>query len=299
MPNATPHSPRTGPPEAWRLGDGAPPTGSFVTLVPGTDAPLLALVLPATLKGPAREEVARRQVRDRLGAGFDLRPLGGEGWTRAAVALRSAVLRWRGSLGTAAPRCRAILPDYLMLPAAPGLWSVASDRDGIAARLGPGDGFSAEPGLGLRMLAQALAEARTAGTMPRAVLRIGADAAADALFDGVPLAHAAAELPQGMVPLVLGHGELSADFARDPRADAAGIEARLRRALWPAVLVLLGALGWAAAQGLATRQDRARAVAVAAETLAAVRRDLLPDGPILDLRVQVTREIDRRRGARG
>src|SRR5690606_26775771 len=37
--------------------------------------------------------------------------------------------------------------------------------------------------------------------------------------------------------------------------------------------------------------------AVQAETLAAVRRDLLPSGPILDLEVQVMREIERRRAA--
>ncbi|MCB1389288.1 MAG: hypothetical protein KDK12_09165, partial [Rhodobacteraceae bacterium] len=33
---------------------------------------------------------------------------------------------------------------------------------------------------------------------------------------------------------------------------------------------------------------------IGAETLAAVRRDILPSGPILDLEVQVLREIDRR-----
>ena len=86
----------------WRIGDGAPPAGPFVALAPGADAPLLTLTLPATLKGPAREDVARRQIRDRLGPGLDLRPLGAEGWTRAAVAHRADVLRWRGALGTAA-----------------------------------------------------------------------------------------------------------------------------------------------------------------------------------------------------
>ena len=48
----------------WRLGEGAPPAGAFVALVPGDDAPLIALTLPAALAGAARLEVARRQVHD-------------------------------------------------------------------------------------------------------------------------------------------------------------------------------------------------------------------------------------------
>ncbi|HPD92500.1 MAG: hypothetical protein H6900_06130 [Rhodobacter sp.] len=273
----------------WRIGDGAPPAGPFVALAPGADAPLLTLTLPATLKGPAREDVARRQIRDRLGPGLDLRPLGAEGWTRAAVAHRADVLRWRGALGTAAARCRGILPDYLALPTAPGLWSVQAGRDGLVVRLGPEDGFTAEPDLARQMLRQALA-----GPGPAAVLRLGADAALDALFDGLAQATDPAELPAGIVPRPLAAADLAVDFARDPHADAAGIETRLRRALWPAALVVLGALGWAGSQAVTIRDDRAQAAAIRSETLSAVRRDLLPAGPILDLQVQVTREIDRR-----
>ena len=277
---------RAAPPATWRLGEGAPPAGAFIALVPGADAPLIALSLPATLKGVAREDVARRQAQDRLGAGLELRPArltGADDWTRVAVAERAAVLRWRAALGAAAARCRGLVPDYLALPAAPGLWSVEMRPDGVTARLGPGDGFSAEPALAVQMLTLALSEARATGTLPGAVLLTGAVAPAlEALLDGLTLVRAASDLPAAITPLVLGHGEESVDFARDPRADAAGIETRLRRLMWPAGLVLLGALGWAGAQGLALRADRAAAGAVQAETLAAVRRDLLPSGPILD-----------------
>ncbi len=288
-------------PALWRLGDGAPPAGPFIGLLPGAEVPLVALSLPAALKGTAREDVARRQAQDRLGAGLDIRParLGGaEDWGRVAVADRVMVLRWRAALGAAAPRCRGLMPDYLALPAAPGLWTIEAGREGLVARLGPADGFSAESALGVRMLTLALAEARATGQVPRAVLLTGEAAPGiEPLFDNVPVARSAGALPETLVPELLAHGETALDFARDPRADAAGIEARLRRMLWPAVLVLLGALGWAVAQGQAIRADRAQASATAAETLAAVRRDILPTGPILDLEVQVQRAIERRRAA--
>jgi len=289
-------------PATWRIGDGTPPAGPFVALVPGAEAPLIALSLPATLKGAAREDVARRQAVDRLGAGLDVRPaqLGAEDWSRVAVAERAQVLRWRGALGAAAARCRGLVPDYLGLPAAPGLWVVAANRDGVLARLGPGDGFAAEHALARRMLTLALTEARAAGSLPRAVLLTGEAGSAFAdLFDGLVLVRRAEDLPEALAPRVLGLGEALVDFARDPRADAEGVEARLRRLAWPVLLVLLGALGWAGAQGLAISRDRTAAAAVEAETLAAVRRDLLPSGPILDLQVQVQREIERRQAAAG
>lgn len=296
MPADAPEALRRPPdaPALWRLGEGAPPPGPFLALVPGAAAPLIALSLPATLKGPARAEVARRQVQDRLGPGLDLRPApltGREGWTRVAVADRGAVLRWRGALGAAAPRCRGLIPDYLALPAAPGLWTIEAGVAEVRARLGPGDGFSAETALARQMLALALSEARGTGAMPRSVLLTGPGAAALApLFEGVPLVGDPAGLPLSL----LGYGEAGVDFARDAQADAQTLARGLRRALLPVALVLAGALGWAGAQVLAIRADRAAAAAQEAETLAAVRRDLLPTGPILDLHLQVDREIARR-----
>ncbi|MCA0203879.1 MAG: hypothetical protein LCH92_06020 [Proteobacteria bacterium] len=288
-------------PATWRIGDGAPPAGPFVALVPGAEAPLIALTLPAALKGVAREDVARRQALDRMGPGLDVRPArleGVEDWARVAVAERTQVLRWRGALGPAVARCRGLVPDYLALPAAPGLWVVEADRDGVVARLGPADGFAAEHALALRMLTLALAEARAGGALPRAVLLTGETAPAFApLFEGMSLVSRAGDLPAALTPRVMALGEAAVDFARDPRADAEGVEARIRRLIWPALLVVLGALGWVGAQGLGIARDRAEAAAVQAETLAAVRRDLLPSGPILDLEVQVMREIERRRSA--
>ncbi|PWE27778.1 hypothetical protein C4N9_15190 [Pararhodobacter marinus] len=295
---------RASVPALWRMGtDTPPPAGAFVALVPGADAPLIALSLPATLKGAAREDVARRQAQDRLGGGLDVRParLGrAEDWSRVAVAERAAVLRWRAAIGAAMPRCRAVLPDFLALPAAPGLWTVEADRDGVRARLGPGDGFSAEHALAGRMLTLALSEARAAGNAPRAVLLTGETSGAFAdLFDGIDILRDASDLPADRAPAILGHDELAVDFLRDPQADADQIETRLRRVVWPAALVVIGALSWAGAQALAMRNDRVEALALQDRTLEAVRRDILPSGPILDLELQVMQAIERRRNAGG
>jgi len=292
---------RKSAPAVWRLGEGAPPAGPFVALVPGGDAPLLAVTLPASLKGPAREDVARRQVLDRLGlpaAALDIRAarLGGaEGWTRALVVERSAVLRWRAVLGAAAARCRALLPDYLALPAGAGVWTVAADAEGLRVRMGPGDGFSAEAELGVTMLAAAVAQARSANALPRVVLVTGDMAGLVGALEGLTVLRDGAPLPEGLTVAAFAHGELTLDLARDPRADAAVFERRLRRVALPLALVVLGALGWGGAVALGARHDLQAAAAIEAQTLAAARRDILPAGPIVDLRVQIAREIERRR----
>lgn len=296
---------RRAPLPQWHVGAGAPlPSGPFIALVPGAEAPLIALSLPAALRGVAREDVAHRQALDRLGlaaGAVDIRPARldqGDGWSHVAVAARASVLRWRAALGAGAGRCRGLVPDYLALPSAPGLWTLAHDGDMIRARLGPQDGFSAEPALAEAMLARALQQAGASHTLPRAVLWTGPRVAAiEALLAGVRLVDKAADLPEALRPQRFAPGAVALDFSRDPRADAAAIEARLRRALWPVLLVALGAAGWTGAALLELRHDRVTSADILAQTEAAARRDLLGAVPLLDLRVQVTREIERRRGA--
>jgi len=285
----------------WRIGQGAPPSGAFIALAPGAGAPLISLALPGSLKGSAREDVARRQAQDRLGAGgaaLDIRPahLGQtDGWSRVAVADRADVLRWRSALGPGAARCRGILPDYLGLPTAPGLWTIAVDGDALRLRLGPQDGFSAEADLAAAQIALALEQARATNSLPRAVLCLGAlPEPVAALLADLTIASDPADLPAALTPKVLAHGEAALDFARDPRADAANVEAQVRRMIWPLVLLLAGALGWGGATAITTRLDLDAAATLEAETLASARRDLLGPGPILDLRVQVARALARR-----
>jgi len=288
------------------LGAGRPlPGRPFVALVPGAEAPLLALDLPAGLRGAAREAVARRALADRLDrdpATLDLAParLAGaaENWSALLLAAPGAAARWRAEVAPAGRRCLAVLPDYLALPAAPGLWTVAAGAGAVAVRLGPGDGFAAEPELAARALALAFA----AGPAPAAVLRLGpAEAAVDAVLalqPGLAIALSPRALPAGPAPpRILAHGERALDLRRDPAAEVATLAAGLRRQGAALVVALLGLAAWAAAEEVATRRDLARAAARRAEVVDLVRRDFIPAGPILDVTLQVTRELDRRRAA--
>jgi len=295
-------------PRVWRLGQAdMPSSGEFVALVPGAEAPLLSVNLPATLKGSAREGVALRQLRDRLGSGADTlefrpAPLAAhdERWSRVLAADRMAVSRWRSQASGARGRCRAILPDFLALPTAPGLWTLQTEPGAndmqVQARLGPQDGFSAEAPLAVLLLAQALERAKAQGVAPSAILRLGPpEAALDGVLDGLAVYHSSAALPAGLPPpRIMAHGEMALDLGRDLRATADAAQARLLALRWPVALAVIGIITWAIGLEYQTRREIALAEAIGAANIAAVRRDFLPTGPLLDIPVQVTRELERR-----
>ena len=127
-----------------------------IGLVSGAEVPLLPVALPDALQGYAREQVAQRQVCDSLGAkaeAVEIRPFTGSGlkrnWNRAIVADPDSLKRWREIAGAGG---RAVLPDYLALPAADGIWVVSGSDGMLQARLGPHDGFSATPAVATQLL---------------------------------------------------------------------------------------------------------------------------------------------------
>ncbi|SLN47041.1 GspL periplasmic domain protein [Roseovarius gaetbuli] len=284
---------------------GALPTHPFVALVPGTAAPLVRLDLPEALKGQARDRVAARQLRDAYGgsdAGLDLRParLAGtrDGWSRVLVADIAERQDWARAVAPAGALCRAVLPDYLALPAAPDLWVIEACGDHIRARLGPEDGFSGEADLALTLLEKAAALAP-----PRAVLRLGAAAPEiDAYLDAqnLTICGAASELAAHGVtdPQVFGHGEFALDLARDPGAERAEMRRRLRQLRLPAGLAVLGLVGWVAATVMETRELRDQSLAYRQNAERILRDVMIPTGPILDIRTQVTQRLERARTAR-
>lgn len=288
----------------YSLGEGPAPDLRHVALVPGADVPLLALDLPAQLRGTAREDVARRQLRDRIGAQGDaveMRPFfapgSAETWQRALVADAAHLAEWRDQAG---PGCRAILPDYLALMAAPGLWCLQGANGAVQARLGLEDGFSADPGLARLMLARALADPDLA--RPRALLLLGPDvewAAPLAAAQDIAVIRSAEEaqalgLPR---PEPLAHGEIGFDLRTDPQAARAQLRAKVLPWRWPLLFGLVAAGLWGGAQILATQAlDRERAARDAA-TLALVRDHFVPSGPVLDIRTQVTQALTARQDA--
>lgn len=279
--------------------DAALPVNGFVATVPGTLAPLVPLDLPGALRGAARARVARRQLRDAYGgadSGIDARParLGdaSERWQAVLVVATQTRLDWARKAAAAGPLCRAILPDYLALPAARDLWVIEAAGPLIRARLGLEDGFSAEPDLALALLQGSAAKAP-----PRAVLRLGALAPElDAWLaeEGLPVCLDPAGLAvHGIAPPQrFAHGEFALDLARDPDAERAGMRRVLRQVGIAAGLGLAGLTGWIAAALLETSDLRAQGLAYRQNSERILREVVIPTGPILDIRAQVSRLIE-------
>lgn len=285
-------------------GETPPPGVPFVASVPGTAAPLVPLDLPAALKGQARDRVARRQLRDAYGggeAGLDIRParLGPspDRWTRLLITDAETRRDWLRALAGFAPLCRAVLPDYLTLPAAPDLWVIETTETGILTRLGPEDGFAAEPDLALALLQEA-----ARATPPRAILRHGpAQPAIDAFLaaQGLPVCTDPAELAAHSIapPTRFSHGELALDLARDPGAERAEMRRTLSRLRLPIILAVLGLVSWTAAAMIETRALAAQSLAYRQNAERILRQVMIPTGPILDIRSQVSQRMDRARNA--
>lgn len=268
-----------------------------IALVPGAQVAVLPLDLPHGLRGEAREQVARRQLRDLIGLGPDavqLRPFhdlgNGDAWTRVLVVSPQDIAGWCAQAGE---DCRAVLPDYLGLPTAPDVWTVTGTDAGIIARLGPQDGFSATPPVALALITTALAEANP---KPRAILRLG---------PALPHIEALAEDagievqtdPKHAGAQSLAHGELAFDLRRDPQAARARLRARVLPWRWPALAALLAAGIWATTQVLVIQRLTRQHDDLKAATMVLVRGHFLPSGPVLDIRTQVARVLADHRAA--
>lgn len=281
-------------PQVVALGAASTPGAREVVAVPGADAALIALDLPEGLKGQNREDVARRQLRDSFGIdpqAVDIRPFHGPaeagGWQRLMVVDAALIEDWRARSAGA----QAVLPDYLTLPTAEGLWTVGpgAAADSIALRLGPGDGFAAATALAPVLLARALAEAKAAGAAaPRALLRLG-----DALpeIEAVAAAHGLEVITQDAQARALAGGELAFDLRRDPQLARARLAGRVLPWRWPVLLGLVAAGVWAAAQMVVTERITQETRSLRAQTTALVQERFTGGAPVLDVRAQVAQAL--------
>lgn len=284
-------------------GRSALPKRRQVALVPGQDVPLLSLDLPQKLRGQAREQVARRQLQDRVGLNDDaieMRPFQlsrDAGWSKVLIADVARMADWRTAAGT---KCKAVLPDYLALPTSEGLWSMTATAQAVSVRLGPMDGFAANEDVALVMLDEAL----TGETpKPRAVLRLGDSLVnIEALLKthGIPVATSVADLATLDVepPKVLGYGELTLDLRRDPHLARTRMRRQVLPWRWPLLIGAIAAGLWGSAQNLETRRilDATRTIRV--ETQDLVKTHFVTSGPVLDIRTQVSRALaDQRQAA--
>lgn len=267
-----------------RPGDGTP-RGPFILAVPGVESPIMDVTLPEGVHGEARRRIARQQIADRIGVppdGIVVCPFdaaGGAAWTRVIVMDAQTLERWSAEAGKA---CRAVVPDYLLLPAEPERLSVDL-RDGcVVARIGDADGFSAPVGVAARIMARALAplELRSAlvgHNVPGEVV---------AVIEGAGL-----DVRQGadVFPANLYQAEAPCDL----RQAVAASGAPEGFGLWAtaAALALLAFAVWAASVFMETRAIERQRLALAAETESVLRQGLVPSGPLLDVRTQVSRRL--------
>ncbi len=264
------------------------------------DVPLVALDLPAGLRGAAREQVARRQLPDRFGLPaneIQMRPFVPTGhvdtWSRALIADPRLLEQWK------ALQCGAVLPDYLALPCAPDIWSVDQDDTGaILGRLGPQDGFSALPQLALRMLEQAYV---SSARPPRALylLQDLPEVEAWARTHELPCTRKIGDLNSLKLsePKTLAYGELSCDLRQDPQAARARLGGTLLPWRWPLLAGSLAALLFAAVQIVQTRQMQTETDAINVQIRQEVTQAFPTLGPVLDIRVQVARALAQQRAS--
>jgi general secretion pathway protein L len=278
------------------LGAGAL-TGRQIGLVPGAEVPLLPVDLPGALRGHAREQVADRQMRDALAGGEDLievRPFHGPGnerrWRRVFVVDRARMAEWRAQAGRDG---RAVLPDYLALPAAEDVWTLTVAGGMVLARLGVEDGFAAPTDMALHLLAEAL---RMADSPPRAVFAPNEiPAVIETMFTNhdIPVASSETALRElGLEPPKgLAHGELAFDLRQDPRAARQRLVRNVLPWRWPLLAGLVAVGLWAGAQMIAIHGLEEQTRERRAATLQVVREVFVPAGPILDVRTQVSRAL--------
>ena len=281
-----------------RLGLGPVGRGDVV-LVPGTDVPVMRFSLPDKVRGYTRKQIAQRQLRDQMGIAaksVDVRPLtlGGSGsdWTNALVADRALVARWSDQAGR---RAAAVIPDYLSLPYAPGVWTIAAGADHIVSRLDLADGFAAETELALLQLLQQFQD-----RAPKAIYLTGtpSDAVVSAIraFEVPVFGEAADAQKHGLAqPSAFAHNEISADLRSDPEAERQALQKTLSAWVLPVVLGLVAIAVWTATIMLETRALREQFDTTRRSTEELLRHSFVPAGPILDVRAQVTRAMDSRR----
>ena len=287
------------PDATWAAGAGFVPlsrasealTARQIALVPGADVALLRLDLPKGLRGQNREQVARRQLRDKIGMDADtleMRPFHlprqADRWNHILVADTARVAAWRTGVTA---NCLAVLPDYLALPTAEGVWTVGPGEQGLALRLGPLDGFGASADLAPTLLRRALSEAETP---PKALLRLGPalpEIEAIAAEHSIPVRADAAELKAEM----LAHGELAFDLRRDPQMARARLARRVLPWRWPVLLGVVAAVVWAGAQIIVTNRIADETVQLRLQTSALVQEHFVTSGPVLDVRVQVSQAL--------
>jgi general secretion pathway protein L len=271
-----------------------------VAIVSGTRIVCIAFPAPKRLRGGALERVAFHALQDRLASPMTdtvrvaVRETPGD-TALAFVAAADEVSAWLSEAKAAGWQPAALLPDWLALPWCAGLWSLHAAGDMIIARTGRLTGFTAETPLATAILGRRLAEAA-----PRAVLLTG-DATATATLKGL-LADKAVPLhtdPAGPGAHRFAAQEAAASLGGHATSPLATMATATRPWAAPAALALVAFTAWCTTALLDIRRDLEVAESHAAQATAAFRAIHGNGVPIVDMRLQTARHLDRLRAGHG
>ncbi|MEL7116732.1 MAG: type II secretion system protein GspL [Pseudomonadota bacterium] len=275
----------------WNLGEGAPPGGAHVALVPGASAPVLPIELPPTLSGAAREQVAERQLIEQLSlapATFEMHPLqpkSAKSWSHVVVLDSERAKQWRGATTRATT---ALLPDYMALPTADGLWAIVVDADTVSVRIGADEGLSGERDLVEAQLSRA--------APPDVILRLGdADQELDDFLLGfdADIVTDPAELKKAGITVVRWADSVGGlNLLAPPSASVDRLRAGLKRWRMAAVAAAVAAIAWMGSTWAEMQAAETRAALAEQRIEGLVREHFVPSGPILDVRAQVTAAVE-------
>ena len=173
----------------------------------------------------------------------------------------------------------AITPDYLLLPWAPGTISVAATQRRLSVRSGRYEGFASEEGLALALIDDALAD----GTIQRLALSGDCQNLHTLCARHGVAVDQAASIPAPPEPVI--------NLATGPFRTEQGLGAGLRRWMIPGMLVLAGFAAFVASETVRGNRAAEALKKIDAQIEQAVRADLVPTGPLLDVKRQTERAL--------
>ena len=280
-----------------------PRTQRVMMLVPGDQAIVLDFEIPTRVRRAAAGRIAFHAIQDLVGADMgdihfvrlprDRRAAENKG--RAIVTSRACMEAWHGRARAAGVRLAGILPDFLALPWTPGSWTVGVEPGRILVRSDRIDGFAAEPELGIAILERRLDRAPAS---PERIRLLGEEGGSEDTLAAVLAWLGEADMTVQREPRPWAaspsfrHGEIDANLVAGPFSESLGLMQAFGRWRMPTGLVASALLAWALDSGLALRQERTEIETLERRIEAIVRADLVPAGPIVDIRTQSERSLD-------
>ena len=284
------------PPSVWPRGKRA------VLLVPGEDAVVFDLEMPAGVRRGVADRIMFHSVQDVVGEEMAeihlvrLPPERGATSDRrqAIVTCRVRMSTWLEQAFRMGMRLAAVLPDYLALPWESGVWTVRVESGRLRARFGRLEGFAAETDLGVAILKRRWKDAPAAPERIRLLVEPATpEEASTEVYSwmddlGIPVGR---ETPSAATPH-FEHGELDANLIVGAFSESVTLMQELARWRRPLAFATAALIAWALDTGLTLRHEQAEIERLEHQIEEIFRAEFVPVGPVVNLRVQAARSLE-------